>query len=82
MSIGLPQILIILLLVLVIFGAGKLPKVMGDMGKGMKNFKDGLGGNDNETERTAKTVRSDPPTLENPPQDAKAKDSENSKTEV
>lgn len=82
MSIGLPQILIILLLVLVIFGAGKLPKVMGDMGKGMKNFKDGLNGGDNETERKAKPVRSDPPTLDNPLQSAQKKDSENSKTEV
>ena len=82
MSIGLPQILIILLLVLVVFGAGKLPKVMGDMGKGMKNFKDGLGGKDGETDTTAKTVRSDPPTLDNPPQNAKVKDSENSKTDV
>lgn len=82
MSIGLPQILIILLLVLVIFGAGKLPKVMGDMGKGMKNFKEGLNGGDNETERKAKPVTSDPPTLDNPPQSAQKKDSENSKTEV
>ena len=34
--------LLILAIVLVIFGAGKLPKVMGDMGKGVKNFKKGL----------------------------------------
>ena len=39
MSIGLPQILIILVLVLVVFGVGKLPRVMGDLGKGIKNFK-------------------------------------------
>lgn len=46
MSIGFWQILIVLLLVLVLFGAGKLPKVMGDLGKGMRNFKDGLKGED------------------------------------
>ncbi len=39
MSIGLPQILIILVLVLILFGAGKLPKVMGDIGRGIKSLK-------------------------------------------
>lgn len=42
MSIGIWQVVLILLIVLVIFGAGKLPKVMGDVAKGMKNFKAGL----------------------------------------
>lgn len=46
MSIGFGQILVILLLVLVLFGAGKLPSVMGDLGKGLRNFKDGLKGSD------------------------------------
>ena len=42
MSLGIWEILIILVLVLVLFGAGKLPRVMGDLGKGLRNFKDGL----------------------------------------
>lgn len=46
MSIGLAQILLIVLLVLVIFGAGKLPAVMGDIAKGVKNFKKGLNEDD------------------------------------
>ena len=29
-------------IVLVIFGAGKLPRVMGDIAKGLKAFKDGM----------------------------------------
>ena len=33
---------VVLLLVLLLFGAGKLPKVMGDLAKGVKNFKAGL----------------------------------------
>lgn len=33
---------IVLLIVLLLFGAGKLPKVMGDLAKGIKNFKAGL----------------------------------------
>lgn len=42
MSIGVWQVILILLIVLIIFGAGKLPKVMGDVAKGVKNFKEGM----------------------------------------
>ena len=42
MSIGIWQVVLILLIVLIIFGAGKLPQVMGDLAKGMKSFKSGL----------------------------------------
>ena len=42
MGIGAWQIVLILVIVLIIFGAGKLPKVMGDFGKGIKSFKTGL----------------------------------------
>lgn len=42
MSIGIAQLGLILLIILVIFGAGKLPKVMGDLGKGLQNFKKNL----------------------------------------
>lgn len=41
-GLGLWEILIILVIVLVIFGAGKLPKVMGDLGAGIRNFKAGM----------------------------------------
>jgi sec-independent protein translocase protein TatA len=44
MGIGIKEILIILLVVLIVFGAGKLPRVMGDLGKGLRSFKDGLKG--------------------------------------
>jgi sec-independent protein translocase protein TatA len=42
MSIGIWQVVLILLIVLIVFGAGKLPKVMGDVAKGVKNFKQGM----------------------------------------
>lgn len=42
MSIGIWQLLLILLIVLIFFGAGKLPKVMGDLGKGVRSLKDGM----------------------------------------
>ncbi len=38
-NIGVWQLVLIVLIVLIVFGAGKLPKVMGDVGKGMRNLK-------------------------------------------
>lgn len=38
------HILVVLIVVLIVFGAGKLPTVMGDLGKGIRNFKAGLNG--------------------------------------
>lgn len=42
MSLGIWQILLILLVVLILFGAGRLPRMMGDIGKGVRSLKDGL----------------------------------------
>jgi sec-independent protein translocase protein TatA len=42
MSIGIWQVVLILLIVLIVFGAGKLPKVMGDVAAGVKNFRKGM----------------------------------------
>ncbi len=42
MGIGVWQVVIILVIVVIIFGAGKLPHVMGDVAKGIKNFKKGM----------------------------------------
>ncbi len=43
------KLVLILIIVFVIFGAGKLPQVMGDLGKGIKALKDGL--QDGETKK-------------------------------
>jgi sec-independent protein translocase protein TatA len=48
MGIGIGQLLIILLMVLLLFGAGKLPKVMDDLGKGLKAFKSSVNEDDSE----------------------------------
>ena len=42
MSIGIWQVVLVLLIVVILFGAGKLPKVMGDVAKGVKTFKAGM----------------------------------------
>jgi len=44
MGLSIWHILVVLIVVLVVFGVGKLPTVMGDLGKGIRNFKSGLNG--------------------------------------
>ena len=39
---------VVLVIVLIFFGVGKLPKVLGQMGKGVKAFKDGMNRTDDE----------------------------------
>lgn len=48
MGLSFGHILLVLVVVLVLFGAGKLPSVMGDLGKGLRNFKDGLKSSDSD----------------------------------
>ena len=49
---GLPELLIILVIVVVIFGASKLPQLGRGLGEGISNFRDGLnkGKNDKQLE--------------------------------
>lgn len=56
MGLSIWHILIVLLVVLVVFGAGKLPNVMGDLGKGIRSFKAGLGGEADKPEPEKKAL--------------------------
>jgi sec-independent protein translocase protein TatA len=38
-GIGIPELVIILVIILIIFGVGKLPEIGSALGKGIKNFK-------------------------------------------
>jgi sec-independent protein translocase protein TatA len=38
-SIGMPELMVILVIVVIIFGAGKLPQIGENMGKAIRNFK-------------------------------------------
>ncbi len=38
-GLGMPELLVILVIILVIFGAGKLPQIGEGLGKGIRNFK-------------------------------------------
>ena len=41
-SLGLPELLVIFAIILVVFGAGKLPQLGKGLGEGISNFRDGL----------------------------------------
>ena len=43
-GLGMTELLIILIIVLIIFGAGKLPEIGSGLGKGMRNFKRSVSG--------------------------------------
>ena len=42
MGFSIGHLIVVLLIILVLFGAGKLPQVMSDLGKGLKSFKEGM----------------------------------------
>ncbi len=41
-SIGMPELIVILVIALVIFGAGKLPQIGENLGKGIRSFKNSI----------------------------------------
>ena len=47
-SFGLPELLVILVIVVVIFGASKLPQLGRGLGEGISNFRDGLSKKDDK----------------------------------
>ncbi len=49
-GLGTQELLIILVLVMIVFGAGKLPQVGGALGKGLRNFKKGVNEADDDIE--------------------------------
>ena len=61
MSIGFWQIAIVVVLVVLLFGRGKISSLMGDVAKGIKSFKKGMSDNPDQTssisssEETSKT---------------------------
>jgi sec-independent protein translocase protein TatA len=55
MDFGVPELLIILVIVIVLFGPSRLGKVMGELGNGLKSFKNGLSSPAEETSKEEKT---------------------------
>jgi sec-independent protein translocase protein TatA len=47
-NLGLPELLIIFVIVLLVFGANKLPKIAKDLGHGIREFKKSISGEEDE----------------------------------
>ena len=60
-SMSLVHWLVVLAIVLVLFGAGKLPRVMGDFAKGIKAFKAGMSEDDTVAATTPPAQVTPPP---------------------
>lgn len=45
---GLPELLIVLVIIVILFGPGRIGKVAGELGKGIRSFKDGISGKKDE----------------------------------
>jgi sec-independent protein translocase protein TatA len=47
-SLGVPELIVILLIIVVLFGVGRIGKIGGELGKGIRSFRDGLKGDSEE----------------------------------
>ena len=58
-GIGMPELVIILVIIMIIFGANKLPQMGAGLAKGIRNFKKGIDGKD-EIDATPKKIEETP----------------------
>jgi sec-independent protein translocase protein TatA len=49
---GATELIIILVIVILVFGPGRIGKIAGEIGKGIKSFRDGLGGDKKDDQPT------------------------------
>ncbi len=59
MGIGVWQLGLLLAIIIIVFGVGKLPNVMGDIGKGISNLKKGLNEDDDTNKNVTKNDKKD-----------------------
>ena len=64
MGLSLPHLIIVALVVLVLFGRGRISEMMGDFGKGIKSFKEGMA---DENDRAASPPAASIPPAQIPP---------------
>jgi sec-independent protein translocase protein TatA len=65
MTVGLFQLAIIALVLLVLFGRGRISATMGDVGKGIRSFRKELDGNDEVSPVEREPTRAEPQAVEN-----------------
>ncbi len=55
MDIGLPELMIVLVIVVILFGVGRVGKISGELGSAIRQFREGLKGAEAETPRPPET---------------------------
>ncbi|MDR0619623.1 MAG: twin-arginine translocase TatA/TatE family subunit [Bacteroidales bacterium] len=58
-GLGMPEIILIAFVLLLFFGARKIPELMRGLGKGVKSFKEGVKGIDDEIKEAVKETETD-----------------------
>ena len=61
MGLGTPEIILIVLALLLLFGGKKIPELMRGLGKGVKEFKEGKDGLESDTKTTTNTTNENKP---------------------
>ena len=77
MSIGFWQIAIVVILVVLLFGRGKISSLMGDVAKGIKSFKKGMSTDGDENPPKNISENQDSSNLDSDNQDSSNQDSKN-----
>ncbi len=60
MNLGTPEIILIALVVLLLFGGKKIPELMKGLGKGVKSFKEGMNEIEDQINQADETLKKEP----------------------
>jgi sec-independent protein translocase protein TatA len=61
MDLGAPELIIIFVIILLFFGPGRISQVVGEIGKGIRNFREGLSPKEEEPIAETKDGQQTPP---------------------